>query len=250
MSDLLRAPARQAATLAELEHRPWPLPAGRWLLAQTWAELLFAHWPVAVERLRPHVPAELVVETHGEHAWLGITPFRVTGLRFRGLPALPVVSSFLELNCRTYVSHRGEKPGIWFFSLDASSRLAVEAARRLYGLPYFRARMEGLPRYRCARVGAERPHVWEATYRPRGPVAAARAGSLEHFLTERYCLYTTAGAGALQRAEIHHRAWPLQPAAAEVELNTMPPDGLQVDDEPLVHYAERQDVLIWPLQHV
>ncbi len=247
--DLVEAPARQAATLETTEHRPWPAPPGSWLMAQTWEELLFAHWPLPIERLREHLPAELEVDTHEGEAWLGITPFLVTNVRLRGLPALPVVSSFLELNCRTYVSHAGEKPGIWFISLDASSRLAVEAARRLYRLPYFQARMQGLPRSTCARIGAERPHVWEATYGPASAVAPAEPGSLEHFLTERYCLYTV-DSGALHRAEIHHPPWPLQPAEAEVELNTMPPDGLEPSGEPLCHYSGRQDVLIWPLEPV
>ena len=247
---MIEAPARQAATLRETEHRPWPVPAGSWLMAQTWESLLFAHWRVPIERLREHLSPELEVDTHDGEAWLGITPFRVTNVRLRGLPVLPVVSSFLELNCRTYVSHGGEKPGIWFFSLDASSRLAVEAARRLYKLPYFEARMEGPPRYRCARRGAERPHVWESSYGPAGEVFAAEPGSLEHFLAERYCLYTTDDAGALHRGEIHHPPWPLQAAEAAIELNTIPPDGLEVAGEPLCHFSGRQDVLIWPLERV
>ncbi len=248
--ELLNAPARQAATLEATEHRPWPLPAGLWLMAQTWETLLFAHWQVPLEKLRPHLPAALEVDTYEGAAYLGITPFRIVNLRLRGLPPLPRVSSFLELNCRAYVSHGGERPGIWFFSLDASSRFAVAAARRTYKLPYFHARMEGLPRYRSARIDAERPHVWEATYRPVGRTFNAEPGSLEHFLTERYCLYTTDEAGVLHRAEIHHPPWPLQAGEAEVELNTIPPDGLDVGGEPLLHYAWRQDVLIWQLERV
>ena len=217
-------------------------------MAQTWEQLLFAHWRVPIDWLRDHLPPELEVESYEGQAWLGITPFRVTNLRFRGLPPLPRLSSFLELNCRTYVSHDGEKPGIWFLSLDASSRLAVEAARRLYKLPYFRACIEGPPRYRCSRIGPERPHVWESTYRPAGAVTLAEPGTLEHFLTERYCLYTVDEAGVLCRAEIHHLPWPLQPAEAGIDLNTMPPDGLETHGEALLHYSERQDVLIWPLE--
>jgi uncharacterized protein YqjF (DUF2071 family) len=229
-----------------LEHRPWPLPSGGWLMAQTWEELLFAHWTVPVEALRAHVPPELEVETYAGAAYLAVSPFRITNLRLRGLPPVPGVSSFLELNCRTYVNHRGQKPGIWFFSLDASSRFAVEAARRLYRLPYFQARMTGPPRFSCRRRDADRPHEWEATYRPQGQPAAAAPGTLEHFLAERYCLYTH-DEGRLWRAEIHHPPWPLQPAEAEIELNTMPPDGLDVAGEPHLMYAGVQDVLIWSL---
>lgn len=248
--ELIEAPARQASTLSVTEHRPWELPGGSWLMAQTWEQLLFAHWRMPIERLREHLPPELEVDTFDGEAWLGITPFAVTNVRLRGLPALPVVSSFLELNCRTYVSRGGEKPGIWFFSLDASSRLAVETARRAYRLPYFQARMNGLPRYRCAREGADRPHVWESTYAPAGEVFDAEPGTLEHFLAERYCLYTTDSAGGLYIGEIHHPPWPLQVAEAEIELNTMPPDGLKPWGEPLFHYAERQDVVIWALEPV
>jgi uncharacterized protein len=218
-------------------------------MAQTWEQLLFAHWRSPVDRLRAHLPAGLELDLFEGEGWLGVTPFRVANLRFRGLPALPWVSSFLELNCRTYVSCRGEKPGIWFFSLDASSRLAVEAARRLYKLPYFQARLEGLPRSRCSRIGTERPHVWEAVYGPAGAVEPPRPGTLEHFLVERYCLYA-AQEGGLYRAEIHHPPWPLQPAEATVDLNTMPPDGLEPEGEPLCHYSERQDVLIWELERI
>lgn len=247
---LLEASARQAATLRTVTHRPWPLPRGGWAQAQTWEELLFAHWQVPVEALRAHVPAALQIDRHGGDAYLGITPFRVTNLRVRGLPPVPVVSSFLELNCRTYVSHAGDKPGIWFFSLDASSRFAVEGARHLYRLPYFRARMTAPPTFTSVRLEASREHAWRSTYRPNGTPFTAQPGSLEEFLAERYCLYTTDQSGSLRRAEIHHPPWPLQRAVAEIAANTIPPDGLEVDGEPHLLYAARQDVLIWSLEHV
>jgi uncharacterized protein YqjF (DUF2071 family) len=203
---------------------------------------------VPVEALRAHLPSELEVDTFDGDAYLGLTPFRVTNLRLRGLPPLPVLSSFLELNCRTYVTHGGEKPGIWFFSLDAASRLAVEGAKRLYKLPYFLARMSGPPRFSSVRTGAEREHAWESSYRPTGSPAPAEPGSLEQFLAERYCLYTVDEGGVLHRAEIHHPPWPLQGANAEVTRNTVPPDGLEVAGEPHVMFSARQDVLIWPLR--
>ena len=247
--ELLQVPARQAATLEVTGHRPWPLPDRSWLLAQTCEQLLFAHWRMPVERLRRHLPDRLDLDTFEGDAWLGVTPFRVANLRLRGLPPLPGVSSFLQLNCRTYVSHGG-RPGIWLFSLDASSRLAVESARWLYGLPFFLARMHGLPHFRCTRLEVERPHVWESTYEPAGEAVPAEAGTLAHFLTERYCLYTVDGAGALHRADIHHLPWPLQPARAAIALNTVPPDGLETDGDALCHYAELQDVLIWEPEQV
>ena len=224
-------------------------------MGQTWEDLLFVHWPVPVEAVRTLVPAGLEVETFDGSAWLGVTPFRVDALRLRGLPPAPGVSRFLELNVRTYVTRDG-RPGIWFFSLDAASRLAVEAARRAYRLPYHQARMRaerhgGWIQYESTRVGSpERPYVFSARYRPAGPVAPPTPRSREHFLAERYCLYAVHD-GRLHRAEIHHLPWPVQPAEGEIELNTMAPDGLELPSEPpLLHFAARQDVVIWPLEPV
>jgi uncharacterized protein YqjF (DUF2071 family) len=256
LRELLAAPARQAATLEETAHRPWPRPERSWVQAQTWDDLLFAHWRVAEQQLRTLVPPPLEVETFDGSGWLGITPFRVTGLRLRGLPAVPVLSSFLELNVRTYVTYGG-KPGIWFFSLDASSPLVVEGARRTYFLPYHRARMSAGRRgewieYACSRVASEgRPYVFEGRYRPVGDPAPPRPGSLEHFLVERYCLYALDDDEQLLRAEIHHPPWPLQEADAVIELNTMAPRGSELADEPaLLHFSARQDVVIWTLERV
>ena len=242
----LEAPARQAAPLGQVGHRPWPLPPGSWAQAQTWEELLFAHWTVPADALRAHVPAGLDIDHFEGRAYLGLTPFRVTNLRLRGLPPVPGFSSFLELNCRTYVSH-GDKPGIWFFSLDASSRFAVEGARRLYKLPYFRARMSGPPHFTSVRLNSEREHHWDATYERTGAASHAPPRTLEHFLAERYCLYSVDEAGRLHRAEIHHLPWPLQGAEAEIRRNTVRPDGLDVSGEPHVMFSARQDVVIWPL---
>jgi uncharacterized protein len=216
-------------------------------MGQTWDDLLFSHYRVKAADLRGLVSDQVEVEEHSGSAWLGVTPFAVVGLRPRGLPAFPFVSSFLELNVRTYVSREG-KPGIWFFSLDASSRLAVEAARRFYRLPYFQAsisltRQGETCSYECSRHSGK---VFSGSYRPAGDAFEAENGTLEHFLTERYCLYTE-DRGSLYRAEIHHRPWQLQPAEAQIDLNTMPPSALQLDDEPLLHYSARQDVVIWPL---
>jgi uncharacterized protein YqjF (DUF2071 family) len=216
-------------------------------MGQTWDDLLFVHYRVPVETLRPLVPDGLKVQEHSGSGWLGVTPFLITGLRARGLLPLPYASSFRELNVRTYVT-RDDKPGIWFFSLDASSQLAVEAARRLYRLPYFRADISVRRRgeeivYDCSRGDGK---AFSAAYRPDGAVFTAKPGSVEHFLTERYCLYAE-HEDALYRAEIHHGPWPLQRARARIDLNTMPP--LKVPDgEPLVHYSARQDVVIWPLE--
>jgi uncharacterized protein YqjF (DUF2071 family) len=252
VSSLLDAPLRQAGSLERLEHRPWPLPRRPWTMGQTWEDLLFTHWRVPPELLEPRLPQGLALDTFDGAAWLGIVPFRLSGLRLRGLLPLPRMSSFLELNVRTCVTAQ-DKPGIWFFSLDASSSFAVEAARRTYRLAYHRARMSETRRgewiaYECAR--SEEPgRAFSARYRPVGEAREPKPGSLEAFLTERYCLYAADDRRRLYRADIHHAPWPLQQAEAEIELNTMPPVALP-DDAPLCHFSRRQDVVIWPLEPV
>jgi uncharacterized protein YqjF (DUF2071 family) len=253
--ELLRAPARQAASLEQVAHRPWPVPPRRWLMGQTWYDLLFAHWRVPESALRGVVPSELAIDTFGVDAWLGVTPFRVTGVRLRGTLPVPGLSAFPELNVRTYVRH-GDRPGIWFFSLDADSAAAVAAARRLYRLPYFRARMSARRTASSVVYSSVRaepgafPRTFLGRYRPAGGVFQAEAGSLEHFLTERYCLYTYADR-RLYRAEIHHAPWPLQPAEASIGENTMVPRPVELPgDQPLTHFAGRLDVVIWPLEPV
>lgn len=242
MSSLSDAVA-QAQSLEEVDHRPWPLNGKPWVMGQTWKGLLFAHWPIAVEALRPHVPETLEVEQYGGSAWLGITPFRVVSLRLHGLPPVPGLSDFLELNCRTYV-RRSDRPGIWFFSLDASSRLAVEAARRTYRLPYRHARIDLEAATFTARREGEAA-FFSASYDARGQAKSARAGSLEHFLVERYCLYAADGE---LRADIHHPPWQLQQAEVELDQRSISP--VPLDGEPLCHYAHRQDVVIWAPEQI
>jgi uncharacterized protein len=232
-----RDAAAQARSFGQTEHRPYPVPERPWTMGQTWENLLFAHWRVPHDALRPHVPERLELEEHEGSAWIALTPFRVKGVRLRGAPPLPLLSSFFELNCRTYV-RAGDRPGIWFFSLDASSRAAVAAARRTYRLPYRHARIEaGGDSFRAETEGGG---YFNARYHGVGMPTQAERGTLEHFLAERYCLY--AGEGEV-RAEIHHAPWPLQPAQAAVEQRGIVP--VELEGEPLCHFARRQDVVIW-----
>jgi uncharacterized protein YqjF (DUF2071 family) len=253
----LRALAAAASTiepgrLPPADHRPWPLPADPWVMTQTWSDLLFAHWPVPMDALRARVPARLALDTFDGRAWLGVTPFVITTLRSRGLPRLPGVSRFPEINVRTYV-RVGDRPGVFFFSLDAGSALAVALARRLYFLPYFRARFtvtaaNGRVEYASRRVHRGAPDAeLAAAYRPTGGAAAAQPGSLDHWLTERYCLYGIDRRGGLHRAEIHHAPWALQPAEAEIRRNTMTlGPGLPLPDgPPVLHFSARLDVHVW-----
>src|SRR6267154_3578220 len=159
----------------EIAHRPWALPAGPWVMAQIWHDLLFAHWPVDAKALRPLLPPQLQIDAFEGRAWLAVVPFRMTGVRLRWTPALPWLSLFPELNVRTYVTCGG-KPGVWFFSLDAGNSLAVTIARAWFHLPYFRARMTCTDQQSWIQYSSERTHsgatpaALQGRYRPVAPV--------------------------------------------------------------------------------
>jgi uncharacterized protein YqjF (DUF2071 family) len=218
---------------------------------QTWRDLLFMHWPIPAQRLRALVPDELPLDLFGGEAWITISPFVVTGLRLRGMPRIPGVSQFPELNLRTYVNVGG-KPGVYFLDLDAGSRLAVAAARMAYRLPYHHAAMQvdiqdGWIVYRSRRKsGPEAEFV--ARYRPVGDRMLATPGTLDYFLVERYALYSVTRSGRIIRGEIDHPRWELQPAEVRVERNTiasahqLPLPGI----EPVLHFSRRQPTHVWP----
>lgn len=247
---------RQRSVLTETDHRPWPLPQRPWFMGQSWIDLLFAHWPVPEEALRAVVPAQLPIDTYEGTAWLGITPFCVRGVRLRGTAPAPNLSSFPELNVRTYVSVEG-KPGIYFLSLDADSAAAVRAARLTYRLPYFHSRIrvdrdEEGNAYDLLRDSDDGPPAYfKARYGSEGDELPIREGSLERWLTERYCLYTLDDRQRVLRGDIHHPPWPLHPGWAEIETNTMAmPFGIELEGEPLLHFSPRQDVAIWTIRPV
>ncbi|MGH7677498.1 MAG: YqjF family protein [Gemmatimonadaceae bacterium] len=226
-------------------------------MAQRWNDLLFMHWPVAPEAIRPHIPAGVELDLREGQAWLSITPFYLSHMRLRGAPPLPWLSEFLELNVRSYVVRDG-KPGVFFFSLDAGKSLPVIGARLLYHLPYFRANMrimherEGI-RYKSRRShpGAQGAEL-DVTYAPNGTVRTNAPGSLEHWLTERYCLYDVDGSDRLYRTEIHHRPWPLHDARVTIRRNTMAAaSGLSVPDmAPRAEFAHCLDVVVWTPERV
>lgn len=240
--------------LARTSHRPWPMPSSGWLWRQTWHDLLFAHWPVPVAAIRSLVPGWLAVQECSGSSWVGVVPFRMTGVTLRYVPALPVLSHFPEMNLRLYVERDG-KPGVWFVSLDAGRRSAVTAARALAHLPYFFSRMRSRAEgesvaYSSVRAGS---HVaFEGRYAPAGSVRETTPGSLEHFLTERYCLYTQDRRGRRFRLNIHHQPWPLQPAEAAFVTNRVAqPQGIALPDTaPLLHFSRRLDVIGWGLERI
>lgn len=253
--------------LQSVAHRPWPCPPGPWIMKQTWNDLLFAHWPVPFAELRPLVPEGLMLDTLDGECWIGVVPFWMSGIRARGLPPVPGFSRAPELNVRTYVTY-GAQPGVYFFSLDIISHLAVWGARTFFHLPYFHAAMDcredggrilysstrGDTRSLCSRGGRlcpplHRPAEFVGSYRPTGPPCIRDKGSLEDFLTARYCLYTM-HEKHIYRCEIHHLPWPLQDAEASIERNTMAA-AAQIalpDSAPLLHFSKALEVLIWPLR--
>ena len=231
-------------------------------MAQRWNDLLFAHWPISPGALAGRLPAGVEADLFEGQAWLGVVPFFMDRVRVRAAGEqtvwFPTTRSFPELNLRTYVrSRRTGKQGVYFFSLDAGSVLAVVGARVLFHLPYFPASMlcksspEGWIDYRSRRwLPRSRPAEVRVRYRPTGPVGLSRSGDLASFLTERYCLYTTSTAGHLLVGEIHHRQWPLQPAEAEFLQNNLPADfGFVLPaTSPVLHFAKALEVFIWGLR--
>lgn len=242
--------------LRAISHREYPIPTGPWVMSQLWLELLFAHCPIKPDVLRSLIPSVFDIDTFEREAWVGVVPFRMRNIHPRGLPSVQGLSHFPELNVRTYVTVKG-RPGVYFFSLDAGNPIAVAIARAVFHLPYFNASMTCEQKgdsihYRSHRTHHNAPAAdYVANYRPIGPVEYSGHDTLAHWLTERYSLYTTFQ-NHLYRGEIHHPQWPLQPAELEVEQDTMAlSHNIHLPDtELLLHYSQRQEVLIWPLHRI
>lgn len=229
-------------------------PPGLTLMRQNWGKLLFMHWRIDEELLRPLIPAPLVIDTFDGAAWIGVIPFTMWGIRASFLPPIPGTSAFHELNVRTYVHFNGV-PGVWFFSLDAANKLAVWGARKFYYLPYYNAAMSlaqtgNTIHYSSRREDKRGAQATLNTSWSIGDVLApSQPDSVEFFLTERYCLYSEHD-GRVHQARIHHKHWPLKSASLISNDSTMIESlGLPTPKgEPLLHYAEEISVDIWPLK--
>ena len=230
-----------------IRQRPDGLP----LMEHHWGKLLFMHWPISAERLRPLIPPQLAIDTFDGEAWIGVTPFTMWDVRLSFTPPVPYLSDFHELNVRTYVLRDGV-PGVWFFSLNTNSSMTVFGARTFYFLPYFNARIDlrqegDTIHYDLERTDAQRPAAFKASWEIGRELPESEPGTLEFFLTERYCLYSASGE-SIYRARIHHPPWPLRQAKlishtsdiAESDYLPMP------KGKPLVHYAEALAVYVWP----
>ncbi len=237
------------SSLKHVDHRPWPLPRGPWAMAQLWSNLLFAHWRVPEDVLRSRIPEPLEIDTFDGSGWIGVVPFELR-VRPRFLPVVPKIAAFPEINVRTYVTING-KPGVWFFSLDATSPLAVRIARWQFSLPYFDARMkceakDGGFDYSSKRTEGEVSANFSGFYGPTSAIYLADQGSLDAWLTERYCLYAIDRKNQLFRTDVHHKPWPLQRADLTITENSMTaPVDIELTGEMLLHFAGRIEVINW-----
>jgi len=229
--------------------RPDLTPSGR----QRWSELLFVHWTFPIEAVRPLVPADIELDPWDGRMYVGLVPFRMFGIRPWWLPRVMALD-FLELNCRTYVHHRG-RPAVWFFSLEASSWLAVEAARMGWSLPYHHAEMsvarEGAHvTYASRRIGSEARFA--ASYDVGAELGPSVPGTLQHFLLERYLLLSRRGS-RIYEGQVHHTPYPAHAARiGEMSQSLLTAAGLPLVGEPpaTVHFSPGVDVEVfgpWPV---
>ena len=248
--------------LYSVEHRPWQPPDGQWLLSQSWDDLLFAHFAMDPPTLRRLVPDALTLDLYDGVAWLTISPFCTSHMRPSGIPPLPGISFFPQLNLRTYVTMQG-KPGLFYFSADAANLSAVWSARVFFRMQYWHAAIQVSGATIQARNSQERtihfrssrlhgpaavngPAKFDVIYSPEGEPARARQGSLDEFLTERYCAYSW-NRRKYYRTEVHHQPWPLQPAGVEIRANSIAdPFGLALPPKPDVcHFCRSLKMLVW-----
>lgn len=226
---------------------------------QRWQTLLFLHWRVPISMLRPLIPKALEIDTFEGSAYVGLVPFSMCGVRPVWSPSVPGISNFHETNVRTYVHFQGRDPGVWFFSLDAASRVAVWIARTFWRLPYHFSRMALTPNSdRSIHYKTERlypgpvPASANIHYRPTGTCSAATPGSLEHFLAERYILYTERAPNELLLGRVHHTPYPLQGAELfEWNETLLSAAGIERPEHPpLAHFASGVDVEVFPLRRM
>jgi uncharacterized protein YqjF (DUF2071 family) len=236
---------RENPALAQIDHRPWPMPAEPWVWRQAWLDLLFVHYEVDAALLEKLLPVGLELDRYDGKAWIGVVPFRMEGVTKRGWPAPPWLCDFAEINVRTYVRHGG-KAGVWFLSLDVVNPLVAAFARTFFHLPYFSARMKVREELDSVRYSVRRgERRFEAVY-SGGAAAPSAPGSFADWATERYCLYSANRDGRLFRGEVQHPKWPLQAARLELGENTMAALPLGAP-HPEIYFSRRVDVVLWPL---
>lgn len=237
------------------DHLPFPMPNRKHTLSQSWEHLSFMHLEVKPELLLPHLPDDLELDLFEGKAYVGTIPFEMTHVRPRWFFSVPGVSNFPEFNIRTYVTRDG-KPGVFFLTLDAQSRITCFHAPRSYGLPYRYAK--------CSISTTQDTYSWSSKRRADGvsligsckglgDATSAKLGTLEYFLFERYCLYTV-HKGILHRAYTQHNPWVYRIAKATLEENSLTESydlGIQNPLHPEhVHLSSGVDVRTWSIERL
>lgn len=238
-------------------HRPWPIPSNYWIMNQKWRDVLFSHWPVSPEALKPYIPAPLKLDTFDSFGWIGIVLFAMDGIYPRGFPFLSLVPKFAEVNVRTYVHYNG-KPGVLFMSLDVGDWASLNIAKRWYHLPYSQANVSYQQKHHVFHFEGRRkeqnniPVLLRGSFTPHSEIFFPKEGRIDHWVTERYCLYSTDKRGNLFRGEIHHPPWPLQKADVDIIENTLfTPFQLDMEGEkPLSHYSKGVDTVFWNIKKI
>lgn len=264
---MIRRFSHMQKTFIETKQRPFSIPNKRWVMTQTWNHLLFCHWPIEEEIIRPLIPAQLELDKFAGETWLGVIPFQVTEMRIHGLPKPPYIHNYIELNIRTYVTYKGT-PGIYFLTLDADKWLAVLGGKIGALLPYRKAEMElkeedHFIQFRSKPIEANQQGSLAIQYRPTSQPYSPIAGSLENWLFERYCFFTTLHNKVL-RGDIHHSHWIVSKAEAEVsrsnfgklnankhirhEKYSKIPLQFHSSQEGLFHYVRKKQAFMWKLK--
>ncbi|VEF49767.1 YqjF [Bacillus freudenreichii] len=235
--------------ILQVSHREWPLPSNKWIMKQAWRNVLFIHWPVSYECLRPYIPSPLEIETFEGSAWLGIVAFTMKGIHFRGLP-FSVVRPFFEVNVRTYVNYLGI-PGVFFLTLDVDDWASLNIAKRWYRLPYHSADIfmkltKGLLKVDSVRKN-EAKNAFQGSCIPSKDVYFPDYNTLDHFLTEKYRFYTSANGQDIYYGDIHHPPWPLKKAEIKIDRNTLfSPFHIDTPGHgPIAHFSDGVDSLMW-----
>ncbi|MEM1221483.1 MAG: DUF2071 domain-containing protein [Verrucomicrobiota bacterium] len=224
------------------------------IMRQEWKSLLFLHWSVDPEIIQQRLPKGLFVDTYDGSAYLGVVPFYMHALRPVFAPAVPGISFFPELNLRTYVYDKAGRPGVWFFSLDAHTRISVWIARTFFNLNYQYARMS----YRehedssftitCKRGSSQDQNF---CYNPEEKIGHALPGSIEHFLVERYYLFNQANDGSIGIGRIHHAPYEIyEPKVAHYDVTLFPLNGFPRPQKTFDHalFSPGVDVSVFPIK--
>jgi len=230
---------------------------GAWIMAQGWRDLLFMSWPVPPARIQSLLPRGLEADTFDGSAWVSIVLLRMTDLHLRWLPPIPGTSDFPEINLRTYVRH-GSDAGVVFLSIDAPSWLGCFVARRFFHLPYFQAKMKFARTGDAFRMVSDRrasgsgpAAAFTGSYAPAGAASPPAAGTIEHFLLERFASYAAAPGGELYFGALQHSGWVVQEATAEVERNSLlTAAGLPPASDVLLRYSTGTDTRISPVRRI